>query len=119
MAETGTVLRYGPVEHRAQSDAPRWRINVSHILVDTEQFARQIIAWIEETHPDNQHACFENLAAMYSTCGSCLSYGNIGWIEPGQTDASFEQAVCRLRPNEWTQEPVQTSWGWHVIARVQ
>ncbi len=113
------LLRYQTAEQKPQSNQPRWRINTSHILVTGREQALQILAWLDETIPENQHACFENLAAMYSICGSNLNYGNIGWIEPGQTDKRFESALCSLRPGEWYPEPIETSWGWHVVARIE
>jgi parvulin-like peptidyl-prolyl isomerase len=112
-------LRFQQAQPPQHAVHPRWRITAAHILLDTEEFARQCIAWLEETHPDNQHACFENLAAMYSQCGTAASHGVIGQIEPGQTDRSFEQMLCSLRPGEWAREPVKTAWGWHVIARIE
>jgi parvulin-like peptidyl-prolyl isomerase len=111
-------LRFQQANPPLHQDQPRWRITAAHILVDSEAFARQCIAWLAETVPENQHACFENLAAMYSTCGSCLTHGVIGAVEPGQTDLAFERALCSLRPGEWYPEPVETAWGWHVIARI-
>lgn len=120
MAEQASqILRYSTSEPRTQNNQPKWRINCSHILVQDPALARQIIDWITETVPENQHACFENLAAMYSECGSCLNYGNIGWIEPGMTHINFERALCCLRPGQWFPDPVGTDWGWHVIARVE
>jgi len=113
------LLRYGPQEPQIQGTRPRWRITAAHILVQDRRMALQILEWLAETVPENQHACFENLAAMYSECGSCLTHGVIGLVEPGQTDPEFERALCRLRPGEWSKEPVETSWGWHVVARIE
>jgi parvulin-like peptidyl-prolyl isomerase len=98
---------------------PRWRIEVCHILVQEQALAEQIIAWLEETVPENRHACFENLVAMYSECGSVNNYGRIGAITPGMTDPEFERAVCSIRPGEYYKKPVKTSWGWHVVARIE
>jgi parvulin-like peptidyl-prolyl isomerase len=112
-------LRFSQTDPKQPSNRPRWRITAAHILVDSEAFARQCIAWLDETVPENQHACFENLAAMYSQCGSAMTHGVIGVIEPGQTDPDFESALCKLRPGEWSKEPVKTSWGWHVVARIE
>lgn len=112
-------LRWARQDPHIIAARPRWRITAAHILVDSEQLAQQICAWLAETVPENQHAAFENLVAMYSTCGSVANYGIIGEIEPGQTDPDFESALCTLRPGEWYPKPVRTSWGWHVVARIQ
>ncbi len=113
------ILRFGSQKPLEPSERPRWRITAAHILVSSPEKAQQIIDWLAETIPENQHAAFENLAAMYSQCGSSLSHGVIGTVEPGQTDRSFERALCTLRPGEWYRQPVETAWGWHVVARIE
>ena len=40
--------------------------------------------------------------------------GDLGWLEWGEWDASFEEAAWELAPGE-TSEPVRTRFGWHLI----
>lgn len=96
----------------------QWRIRAGHILVDTEQLAQQCIDWINESEPDRQHQCFMNLAGMHSRCSSFMQGGELPEFGPGEMHRTFEQAVCRLRPGQWTQRPIETPFGWHVIARI-
>jgi peptidyl-prolyl cis-trans isomerase C len=95
-----------------------WRIKAAHILVDTEAMAQQCIDWIEESDPQVKNQCFMNLAGMHSRCSSSLQGGELPEFGPGDMHKTFEQAVCRLRPGTWTQKPVPTPFGWHVIARI-
>lgn len=45
--------------------------------------------------------------------GSKASGGDLGWIEKGITDPSFEEALFGMQPG--VSEPVKSSEGWHVI----
>ena len=40
--------------------------------------------------------------------------GDLGWLEWGDWDASFEEAAWDLAPGEMS-EPVRTQFGWHLI----
>ena len=46
--------------------------------------------------------------------GSAARGGDLGWVSPGQLVPPFEEAMARLSPGELSQ-PVQTSFGWHLI----
>ena len=95
-----------------------WRIKAAHILVDTEQLAQQCIDWINESDPEVQQQCFMNLAGMHSKCSSLTRGGELDEFGPGEMHKTFETAVCKLRPGQWVSKPVETPFGWHVIARI-
>lgn len=63
---------------------------------------------------------FANLARSNSQDStSAVNGGDLGWVNPGDLVASFEEAIATLPPNAVT-EPFQTQFGWHiaqVIAR--
>lgn len=62
---------------------------------------------------------FEELASNYSEDNSAAKGGDLGWIGPGDTLASFEQAAFALEnPGDIT-EVVQTAYGYHIIELVE
>ena len=44
--------------------------------------------------------------------------GDLGWLSPGDTVPEFERAMNALEPGQ-TSEPVQSSFGWHLIQVVE
>lgn len=83
-----------------------------HILVETEQAAKDIIAKLTKGEK------FEALAKKFSKDpGSKDKGGELGWFNPGQMVAPFSEAVVKLKNGETTQTPVQSQFGWHVIHR--
>ncbi len=87
---------------------PGTEYNASHILVETEEEARAVIAELEAG------ADFAELAREKSTGPSGPNGGALGWFGKGTMVAPFEEAVMALKPGEIS-EPVQTQFGWHVI----
>jgi peptidyl-prolyl cis-trans isomerase SurA len=58
---------------------------------------------------------FANLARANSQDTlSAARGGDLGWISPGETVPSFEEAVDSLSPGEIS-APVKTQYGWHLI----
>lgn len=88
---------------------PESEIHARHILVKTEQEARDIIDQL------NKGADFEKLAVEYSTGPSGPKGGDLGYFTKGQMVPSFEDAAFALNVGEYTKEPVKTQFGWHVI----
>ncbi len=82
-----------------------------HILVKTEDEAKQIISEL------TAGADFAELAKTKSTGPSGPQGGDLGWFAAGQMVAPFSEAVIALEDNKFTQEPVQTQFGYHVILR--
>jgi peptidyl-prolyl cis-trans isomerase C len=82
-----------------------------HILVKTEEDAKQIIAEL------TGGADFAELAKSKSTGPSGPNGGDLGWFAPGQMVAPFSEAVIALADNKFTLEPVKTQFGYHVILR--
>ncbi len=61
---------------------------------------------------------FQNLARAQSEDASASRGGDLGWLSPGDTVPEFEQAMNALSPGQ-VSEPVQTSFGWHLIQVVE
>ncbi len=83
--------------------------NVRHILVDTEAEAKDVIAQL------GKKAKFEKLAAKSKDAGSAQRGGELGWAVPGNFVPEFANAMLNLKKGEYTKEPVQSQFGWHVI----
>ncbi|MDA9734743.1 peptidylprolyl isomerase [SAR116 cluster bacterium] len=90
-------------------ETSREEIKASHILMDTESEAIDVINML------NDGDDFEELAKDKSTGPSGPSGGDLGWFKRGQMVPPFEKAAFSLNKNEITQRPVQTQFGWHVI----
>ena len=83
--------------------------NAAHILVETEDEAKAIIAELDGG------ADFDTLARERSTGPSAPNAGDLGWFGRGAMVEPFEEAVLAMTPGTHTAAPVQTQFGWHVI----
>ena len=90
-------------------ETSREEIKASHILIDTESEAIDVINML------NDGDDFVELAKNKSTGPSGPSGGDLGWFKRGQMVPPFEKAAFSLNKNEISQRPVQTQFGWHVI----
>ena len=90
-------------------ETSREEVKASHILMDTESEAIDVINML------NDGDDFAQLAKNKSTGPSGPSGGDLGWFKRGQMVPPFEKAAFSLNKNEITQRPVQTQFGWHVI----
>jgi peptidyl-prolyl cis-trans isomerase C len=82
----------------------------SHILVPTEAEAKAIIAQLKKG------AKFEKLASEKSKDpGSKAKGGDLGWNSPATFVKPFADAMVKLHKGQYTTEPVQSPFGWHVI----
>jgi len=95
-------------EARYESAIPDQEFSASHILVETEETALEIIALLEDG------ADFATVAQERSIGPSGPNGGNLGWFGQGSMVAPFEKAVMALAVGEIS-PPVQTQFGWHVI----
>jgi Parvulin-like peptidyl-prolyl isomerase len=87
---------------------PGREYHAAHILVETEDEAKEIIAALEDG------ADFGDLAREKSTGPSGPNGGDLGWFGKGMMVAPFEEAVVDMEEGT-VSEPVQTQFGWHVI----
>ena len=90
-------------------ETSREEIKASHILMDTESEAIDVINML------NDGDDFAELAKNKSTGPSGPSGGDLGWFKRGQMVPPFEKAAFSLNKDEISQKPVQTQFGWHVI----
>lgn len=80
----------------------------SHILVDSEEKANEIISEI------NEGLDFAEAASKYSSCPSKEAGGSLGEFGKGQMVKEFEDKVFSMNEGEIS-EPVQTQFGYHII----
>ena len=92
-----------------EQNPPKQETKARHILVDTEQQARNLIQQVTDG------ADFAELARKHSTGPSGEKGGDLGWFPRGAMVEAFDKAAFRLEPNQFTADPVKTRFGWHVI----
>src|SRR5882762_5940756 len=80
-----------------------------HILVDKDSEANEIIAQLKKG------AKFEDLAKQSKDPGSKEKGGDLDWNPPGTFVKPFAEALAKLEKGKYTETPVQTQFGWHVI----
>ena len=89
--------------------ASREQVTASHILVETEDEAKAVIAQL------NDGADFAALAKEKSTGPSGPNGGELGSFGRGQMVPAFETAAFSMPAGSYSETPVQTQFGWHVI----
>jgi peptidyl-prolyl cis-trans isomerase C len=80
-----------------------------HILVDKDTEANEIIAQLKKG------AKFEDLAKQSKDPGSKDKGGDLDWNPPTTFVKPFADALAKLEKGKYTESPVQTQYGWHVI----
>ncbi len=63
----------------------------------------------------NKEITFAELASKNSIDGSRDSGGDIGWFKKGDMIDEFWDASVKLKPQEFTKEPVKSMFGYHII----
>jgi peptidyl-prolyl cis-trans isomerase C len=92
-----------------EAESQKLEYNANHILVKTEQEARDLIEQLDKG------ADFTKLAKEKSTGPSGKDGGALGWFKTGDMVAPFSEATSKLKPGAFSSDPVQTQFGWHVI----
>lgn len=81
-----------------------------HILVDTEDQAKAIIAQLKKG------AKFEDIAKKSSKdTGSGAKGGDLDWANAGSYVKEFSDAMVKLKKGQTTDVPVKTQFGYHII----
>ena len=80
-----------------------------HILVEKEDEAKDIIARLKKGEK------FEDLAKQSKDTGSKDRGGDLGWAAPGNYVLPFAEAMSKLEKGKYTETPVKSNFGYHVI----
>ena len=80
-----------------------------HILVEKETEAKEIIEKLKKGDK------FEELAKVSKDSGSKDRGGDLDWNLPGGFVKPFSDAMVNLEKGKYTETPVQSQFGWHVI----
>jgi len=83
-------------------------VKASHILVDTEEKANEILEDITDG------LSFAEAAEKYSSCPSKSAGGDLGQFGRGQMVKEFEDAAFSMQKGEIS-EPIKTQFGYHII----
>lgn len=84
-------------------------VAASHILVDTEEKAKELIEKIQ-----NGEISFEDAARENSSCPSGQNGGSLGEFTRGQMVSEFDTACFSMEVGKIS-EPVKTQFGYHII----
>ena len=85
-------------------------VDASHILVDTEEKAMEILAKIKAGE-----VSFEDAAKENSSCPSSQNGGSLGEFGRGQMVPEFDKAVFEMEVGTVSETPVKTQFGYHLI----
>jgi len=80
-----------------------------HILVDKEDEAKTIIEKLKKGSK------FEELAKQSKDPGSAAKGGDLDWANANAFVEPFSKAMVSLEKGKFTEAPVQSQFGWHVI----
>ena len=95
---------------RAKEQTGDNEYHARHILVETEEQAQSLIAELKKG------AKFDELASKNSKDpGSAQRGGDLDWSLPGGYDKQFADAMVKLEKGKFTETPVRTRFGYHVI----
>lgn len=103
----------------------RGQVKVAHIMLTvprgttTEEAEKKKQLINELYHRAKQGDDFANLAREYSDDkGSARKGGELPWFGTGRMVKEFEKAAFELESNGEISKPVKTSFGWHIIKRL-
>jgi peptidyl-prolyl cis-trans isomerase C len=88
---------------------PKQEYKARHILLKDEKAANDVIAELKKGGD------FAELAKKHSTGPSGPKGGDLGWFTPARMVKPFSDAVVDMKKGSYTEKPVQTQFGWHVI----
>jgi peptidyl-prolyl cis-trans isomerase C len=92
-----------------KAETPATEYHAFHILVEKEEDAKAIIAKLKEG------AKFEDLAKQSKDPGSAAKGGDLDWSNPNGYVKPFSDALVALKKGQFTETPVKTQYGYHVI----
>ncbi len=93
-----------------KQNPPQEEVKARHILVKTEKEAKDIIVKIGKGEK------FQDLAKKYTIDPSgTKNGGDLGYFPRGQMVLEFENVAFKLKPGEYSLDPVKSQFGFHII----
>jgi peptidyl-prolyl cis-trans isomerase C len=93
---------------------PQDQVNAKHILVKTEDEAKAVIADLKGGGD------FAAIAKEKSNDpGTKATGGDLGWFTKDEMVPEFAEATFKLQKGQYTETPVKTQFGYHVILLVE
>jgi len=80
-----------------------------HVLVEKEDEAKAIIESLK------RGVKFDEVAKQSKDPGSKDKGGDLGWANPASFVKPFSDAMMKLAAGKFTETPVKSDFGWHVI----
>jgi peptidyl-prolyl cis-trans isomerase C len=107
VTEDAIKARY---EQKLKDNPPPEEVRAAHVLVKTEDEAKAIIEQLKGG------ADFATIAKEKSEDkGSGANGGELGWFTKDVMVKEFADAAFAMQPNEFSQTPVKSQFGYHVI----
>jgi peptidyl-prolyl cis-trans isomerase C len=95
---------------RARAETGDKEYRARHILVDTEEQAKSLIAELKKGGK------FAELAEKNSKdAGTRERGGDLDWSPPARFEKSFGDALGQIEKGRFSEQPVRTRYGYHVI----
>jgi peptidyl-prolyl cis-trans isomerase C len=95
---------------RARAQHGDKEYHARHILVETEEEAKKLLAELKKGGK------FEELAQKSSKdAGSAQRGGDLDWNVPSTYDKQFADAMVKLEKGKYTETPVRSRFGYHII----
>ena len=94
---------------KAKAQAGDKEYHAFHILVEKEDDAKAIISKLKAG------AKFDELAKQSKDTGSAAKGGDLDWASPATFVKPFSDALVALQKGQFTETPVKTEFGFHVI----
>jgi len=86
-----------------------WEYEASHILVDNKKKAESVLDVLDGGLD------FGEAATHYSEGPTAYKKGYLGWFAESVMDPAFAEATAALEKDTYSQEPVRSNFGWHII----
>lgn len=107
--EIAQGLKVDPAKLREAYEKIKTQVRVSHILVKTEEEARDVLLKLKSGDE------FDSLAKRVSICPSSQKGGDLGFFGRGQMVKEFEDAAFLLSDTQPLSGIVKTQFGYHII----
>ena len=106
ITEEKLQARYDELTKKAPSQL---EVRARHILVSTEDEAKEVIKMIKGGQP------FEGVAKIHSKDAAGPQGSDLGYFRQSDMVKPFADIAFAMKVGEMTETPVKTEFGWHVI----